>query len=172
MNMNKKIAILALVAIMMVTAVGYAAFSDRLAVNGTVSSSDFDVRFVPINNAANVVVYINGQSVSPLGDEVNVADHLDIGITGLIPGTEYPVYVAVKNFGSTPAVLDQDSFQLKPENSVFEVTSYPGADVLGTVLYKDNTVVYPFKVKCNAEATEGTSSISEKFTATLIFKQP
>jgi hypothetical protein len=164
MNNKKKLAVISLVVMMMITAVGYAAFSDSLDLQGTATNASFDVQFVYADQAdysANVARVVIGQQTND-GDDGKY-DSLSVAISNIVPGEKYTVKFGVKNNGSVPAYFN--GFSLDPvdayntkmaENYIQQVLQ----DVSTAVVDPGETeyITYEFGLKDTVDATEGVTA--------------
>lgn len=103
MKNMKKLAVISLVVMMMVTAVGYAAWSDSVTAVGTVVSGTFGVKFDKADSQAT-------QGVSYTHND----DKATFTVGNVIPGEQRLVRLAVKNEGSVPAYLNPTDLIILP----------------------------------------------------------
>ena len=94
MNTKKKLVVLTMVVMMLVTAVGYAAWSDSLVALGTAKTATFDVYFKEAS--------CNGQMDPVMGLGT---DDVCFTVNGIVPGETRTVYLTIKNNGTLDAKL-------------------------------------------------------------------
>ena len=117
MKNMKKLAVISLVVMMMVTAVGYAAFSDDLTVKGTASNAKFDVQFTEATDGEYIDLLVNTAAKGPghgngpkdpkePKEPKDNPDVISVKVTNLIPGQQATATGKIKNFGTVYAYLD------------------------------------------------------------------
>jgi hypothetical protein len=100
-NMKRKIAIVSLVAMMLITAVGYASLQDRLTATGTATTGTFDVQFVDtFIDTPNIRTTVGDQTVQ---GGTNPYDALTIDVHDMLPDQRYTFTATIKNTGSYKA---------------------------------------------------------------------
>lgn len=102
MNVQKKLVVVVLVLMMMVTAVAYAAWSDTIQINGTVSTGEFDVQWSTTSAVSKSSGATEG-SISVIRD-ANDVDLLGVSIANAKPGDTYTITAISENEGSLSAV--------------------------------------------------------------------
>lgn len=109
MKNKRKLAVISLVVMMMVTAVGYAAFSDTLTVYGGAASATFDVQFKnPIaENSTSDLTFDVAEASASRGRTQNPGDTLLFGFANVVPGKVYTATATIENHGSINAILDR-----------------------------------------------------------------
>lgn len=126
MKNKRNLVVISLVVMMMITAVGYAAFSDSLDAIGTATNASFDVQYVYANPAdynADVASVVIGQQNGDVGDDGKY-DNLSVAISNIVPGKEYKVKFGIRNNGSVTAYIDANGFELLPATDADEVMAH------------------------------------------------
>ncbi len=105
MKNKRKLAVISLVVMMMVTAVGYAAFSDSLTVFGGAASATFDVQFARmVAEGAEAELKLDIQeSEKSRGPLQSREDILLFGFMNVVPGKVYTATGTIENHGSINA---------------------------------------------------------------------
>ena len=166
---NKNILIGGLLAIILVMAVGYAAFATQLQINGTATiTSNWDVHITsitpgtPVNGAVH-----NSASVAPDGLSATFNTSL------VAPGDSLTYTVVVTNAGSLDAKLSGLTFT--PADPSHAITySYTGIllnDVIDAVGGGTNTKTFTITVTYDPSVTEQPAILTNTVTMTLNFVQ-
>ena len=129
MNTKRNLFIISLVVMMLITAVGYAAFSDTLTVNGSVGTASFNVQFYDVSTVQTGAK--NGTIAAALDvDEWSgEKDKLTITLSNAKPNEVYTAVVRIRNIGASPATFDLLAYQaldLNPNTCSVVIT--PGTD--------------------------------------------
>ncbi len=170
MNTKRNLLIVSLVVVMMLTAVGYASFSDTLTVNGSVGTASFNVQFSSVDTSGNAG---NGMISASIVNQANgggVNDKLVISLTNAKPGETYHAIVKVANVGASPAQFDLAAYQALPLNpTTCSVVVTPSTlnpiPVSGEATY---TIVLTM---LNQDATEGFAGGTETFNFDIVYNQ-
>ena len=151
---NKNILIGGLLAIVLVMAVGYAAFATQLQINGTASiTSTWHVGFDTTKTSGAGVVATNGTAS---GGTISYTDdqHATISQTGLVKPGDYAVYtLTIKNTGSINATLGTPSLT----GDSCTVSGLTCTTTSGNIKF---TVTAP--ASSSLEATTGTTTMTVK----------
>ncbi len=125
MNSKRKLAVVSLVVMMMVTAVGYAYFSDSLLINGTANNAKFDVQFKEYANglsaayesenrlleaAAMTMGWPGGPGGGGWPGGNNNPDVIDVKVTNLVPGESCSLTGTLINKGTVHAYNEDDDW--------------------------------------------------------------
>ncbi len=174
MKNKRKLAVISLVVMMMVTAVGYAAFSDSLKVEGTASNAKFDVQFVEPNVSGEYVsVLANSKSLvggghggpgGPGGgynDPYDKGDTVHVTVSNLIPGETATATGHIKNLGSVYAYLQGAASITKNTQNYTMTLQLP--EVLGYTS-ADNTGEYFLTVTMKSSIEEKDGVDAGKYT--------
>lgn len=103
MNGKRKLVVVVLFLMMMVTAVAYAAWSDTIDVHGTVDTGDFDVHWVdPV--VSKTATGVGGDAEGRVTATHSTDDHYTIVVENAKPGEVYTVQLKAENKGSLEAV--------------------------------------------------------------------
>lgn len=171
---KKNYVLIALVVILLCIAVGYAAFSANLTINGTANANGtWDVKFVKaaINEPGHGTVE---PSISPDGQTLTVAVELSY------PGDGCTVTANIKNSGTIPARLT--SFELLNEEGTADFASDDITVTVpddgnnftsgenGEVIAAGETCPFTFSVQWN-ESSKATSATA-KFVIKFTYSQP
>lgn len=162
---KQSVAIIAVVALVLAVAVGYALFSETLTINGTATAQGtFDMEFTTATVS---------NEVGSTGTTAVIADDKN-SLTITVPKLEYPgayaeIAVTVTNKGSIPAKLDSiEETGLTTDASV--KVSYTGLNELkGQVVNQNETQT--FNVKVMWDAASNASSENVTFTIKLNYSQ-
>ena len=171
---KKNYVLIALVVILLCIAVGYAAFSANLTINGTANANGtWDVKFVKaaINEPGHGTVE---PSISPDGQTLTVAVELSY------PGDGCTVTANIKNSGTIPARLTAFDIYAEDGESVFtnpDITVTVPDDgnnftsgENGEVIAAGETCPFTFSVQWN-ESSKATSATA-KFVIKFTYSQP
>lgn len=142
---HKNLLIGGLLAIVLIMAVGYAAFATQLNINGTANiTTSWDVHIESVSAGTPVGTATNG-SVT-VGDDKTSADF----VTNLVaPGDSLTYSVVVKNGGTLPAKLDEitfddDTFDATTGNNTETTTTGEGENattsITHPILYSHNYI--------------------------------
>ncbi len=168
MKNKRKLAVISLVVMMMITAVGYAAFSDSLTVLGTAQSATFNVEFVKNKTSADEGVTVD--LVAPEGELAfqSPSDLITIHVKDALPGKVYRATVQIINRGSVNAKYG--SFSLKGIPELFDVTPIPAAVIAPN---ETKTFGIDFQLKSSIpDYKEGVLiPLTEAFVATIVYTQ-
>ncbi len=165
MDKHKNIVIGLLLAVVLVMAVGYAAFATQLTINGTANiTSTWDVRIKSIT------------AMTPVGDASNVSTTVDpdSGLTATFeanlvsPGDQITYSISVENAGSLDAKLDDLSFT-EEENPAIEY-SYLNIKK-DDVIKSKNEQVFTVTIKYSDDVTEQPENKTETLKMTLSYVQ-
>ncbi len=170
---KKNYVLIALVVILLCIAVGYAAFSANLTINGTANANGtWDVKFV--SATINQDGHGSQPTISPDGQTLTVAVELSY------PGDGCTVTANIKNSGTIPARLT--SFELLNEDGTADFASDDitvtvpddgngfASGENGEVIAAGETCPFTFSVQWNASSTKTTATA--KFVIKFTYSQP
>ncbi len=159
---KKNILIGSLLAIVLIMAVGYAAFATQLNIDGTANiTSTWDVHIksitpgTPVGTASNVEVTNNGLTATFETELVS-------------PGDSLTYTVVVENSGSLDAVLSDLTFT--PGNNDAITYEYSGISQ-GSVLTSENTATFTITVTYDEDVTSQPQNTTNTLTMQLIYEQ-
>ena len=167
---NKNILIGALLAVVLIMGVGYAAFAQQLTINGDANiTSRWDVHIKSITPG------------EPVGTATNVSAKVDSATQATFqanlvsPGDSITYTVVVENGGTLPAIVAQDAitFTEGPNNQAIKYT-YSGITAGTTKVAPNNgTATFTVTVTYDSSITEQPeeSQLSNDLTMTLNFVQ-
>lgn len=113
----------------MLMGVGYAAWTDKITVNTTVATGEFDVDFTKVTsraiNEADIynlpsLIEVNAALDENASDNGDPADRITVNVANLYPGASFEVIADVTNNGTIPAFLDK-VYVSGAEHSFFEL---------------------------------------------------
>ena len=167
---NKNILIGALIAVVLIMGVGYAAFAQQLTVNGTADiTSTWDVHIKsinpgePVGTASNVSATVDSSDATKATFSTNLVS----------PGDSLTYTVEVENGGNIPAMVNTDGivFTEGPNNQAIKY-SYAGISD-GTKLAAGSTISFTITVTYDSSITSQPSAeqLENTLTMTLDFVQ-
>lgn len=170
---KKNYVLIALVVILLCIAVGYAAFSANLTINGTANANGtWDVKFV--SATINQDGHGSQPTISSDGQTLTVA------VTLAYPGDGCTVTANIKNNGTIPAKLT--AFDIYAEDGTSEFTNSDitvtvpddgnnfTSGVNGEVIAAGETCPFTFSVQWNEDSTK--TSAEAKFVIKFTYSQP
>ena len=165
---KKSYAIIVLIVLLLTLAIGYAAFSSTLTINGTATgSATWDVKFtnaVLLDSSGNTDT--NHGSVSYTDSTVTAT-----GITLSYPGDAVNLRVTITNAGSLPAKLTGYTVTETNGTNGSDITVTPAvaSGTTGEVIASNGTCTQDFVVKWNTNST--VQSAVKDFTVTFTYQQ-
>ena len=181
--------VLALIVLLIATAIGYAAFASQLEITGSATAyGDWDVHFenasITKNDANNSVQITDGGNAATTGDGLDVAVQLDY------PGDTATVSVNIVNDGSVAAVLkgltvtaedDDNSTPLTVTNKntatygalqmSLNASGYTDATGSETTIAASSSQAYTLTFTWDPTVTT-SQDLHALFTVTMDFEQP
>lgn len=163
-DMHKSSLIMVLVAVVLVMAIGYAAFAQSLTINGTAQiDSKWDVHIEDI--AVNTEI-LDGKNVSATvgGDKLSATFQSEL----VSPGSGVTYNITVKNAGTLNAKLDTITFNAD-SNDAIQYT-YSGISQ-NDVINADGSKTFTVTVKFNDSYTITPANKTSTLTMNLTFVQ-
>ncbi len=134
-NKNKNVLIGALLAVVFVMAVGYAAFAQQLTINGTAEiTSKWDVH---MTSGTTNVVPGNNSATKPSGSVIVAEGGLKADFTASLvsPGDTVTFIVPIENKGTIDAVLDTITLSSSTDGMVIDNTGLTATTKDGNIKY-------------------------------------
>ena len=163
-DMHKSSLIMVLVAVVLVMAIGYAAFAQALTINGTAEiTSKWDVHIEDI--AVNHEI-LDGKNVSATvgDDKLSATFQAEL----ISPGSGVTYNITVKNAGTLDAKLDTITFNSDNNDAI--QYSYSGINQ-NDVINADGTKTFTITVKFNDSYTTTPANKTSTLTMNLTFVQ-
>ena len=163
-DMHKSSIIMVLLAVVFVMAIGYAAFSQQLTINGTASidsSWDVHIEDIAVNGTT-----LDGKNVSATVGDDKLSASFQAELVS--PGSSVTYDVTVKNGGTLNAKLESITFT-DDNNDAIEY-SYAGI-TQNDVINADGTQTFTVTVKFNDTYTSTPANKTSNLTMYLSFVQ-
>lgn len=163
-DIHKSSLIMILLAVVLVMAIGYAAFSQQLTINGTAQiSSSWDVH---IEDIALNHVTLDGKNVNASVGENNLSATFQAELVS--PGSSVTYDVTVKNGGTLDAKLESIVFTGTNNDAI--VASYAGI-AQNDIIKDGETQTFTITVKYNDSYTYTPENKTGKVTVNLTYVQ-
>ena len=156
-DIRKSSVILVLLAVVLIMAIGYAAFAQQLTINGSAEiTSKWDVHIEDIAVASEL---LDGKNVSATVGENNLSATFSAELVS--PGSGVTYNVTVRNSGTLDAKLDSITFTSSNNDAI--QYSYAGInenDVIDAGAAQTFTVTVKFNDKYTTSPTNTTSTVT------------
>ena len=170
---KKNYLIIALIVLLLALAIGYAAFSSTLTINGTATGTGtWDIHFKQAGTFLKADGTSDGNAhngTAPITTTTTTNDTMTVSVDLAYPGDGVLLEVQVENSGTIPAKLT--SFNITGTDENFSVTkAAAGPAVDETLAANGGTCTARFLIKWNADST--VASLGTKtFTITYNYAQ-
>lgn len=160
---KKNYAIIALIVILLALAIGYAAFSTQLTINGTVEGTGtWDVHFKSVK-----LKQADGQDDTTHGTASFNTTTATVDVTLAYPGDAVLLEAIVENSGNVPAKLNEFTVTGADKDLIITETGAPVKDE--QLAANGGTCTSQYVIKWATDSTE--TSLSKTFTITFDYKQ-
>lgn len=166
---KKNYAIIVLVVLLLALAIGYAAFSTTLTINGTATgTATWDVKFTN-----GVLLDANGNDVTTTYATDKKVTVTDTAVTAKVklsyPGDAVNLRVTIANQGTLDAELTAYNVQINSGDTDVTVTPAKTSGTTGEVVEAGNTCTQDFVIKWDKDSEK--TSVSKNFTVTFTYTQ-
>ena len=173
---KQSVAIIAVVALVLAVAVGYALFSETITINGSATAKgSLDIQFTDVAASADEGLVAEGYTATGEGAIAEISADgktLTINVNKLdYPGSYVEIPVTVTNMGSIPAVLESLTETGLPAATPLIVTYEELEALEGSQIDPNGTQSFKVKVAWDSTDELEDTNVTAKFTIGLNYKQ-